>query len=57
MKGLKNKNNFDKISIKIWKKMHDHAIMVTMHLLSMEGADWLKLHDMFNAHDAKSWPR
>ena len=29
----------------------------TTRLLSIERADWLKLHDMFNARDAKSWQR
>ena len=28
-----------------------------MHLLSIEGADWPKLHDMFKACDAKAWQR
>ena len=27
------------------------------HLLSIERADWLKLHDMFNVREAKSWQR
>ena len=26
-------------------------------MLSIERAEWLKLHDMFNARDAKSWQR
>ena len=26
-----------------------------MHLLSIERADWPKLHDMFKARDAKAW--
>ena len=30
---------------------------VTTHLLSIGRADWLKLHYMFNACDAKSWQR
>ena len=28
---------------------------ITTHLLSIERAHWLKMHDMFNARDAKSW--
>ena len=31
--------------------------IVSTHLLSIELTDWLKLHDMFNARDAKSWQR
>ena len=31
--------------------------LLTTHLLSIERVDWLKLHDMFNARDAKNWPR
>ena len=30
---------------------------ITRHLLSVDGADWLRLHDMFNARDAKSGQR
>ena len=30
---------------------------ITTHLLSIERADWLKLHDMLNARAAKSWQR
>ena len=30
---------------------------LTTHLLSIEHADWLNLHDMFKARDAKSWQR
>ena len=35
----------------------DSIKVLTTHLLSVERADWLKLHDMFNARDAKSWQR
>ena len=31
--------------------------IITTHLFSIERADWLNLHDMFNARDAKSWQR
>ena len=27
------------------------------NLLSIEGVDWPKLHDMFKARDAKTWQR
>ena len=30
---------------------------VTTHLLSIERADWPKLHDMFKARDANLWQR
>ena len=30
---------------------------LTMHLLSIERADWPKLHDMFKARDATAWQR
>ena len=30
---------------------------LTMHLLSIERADWPKLHDMFEACDANVWQR
>ena len=30
-------------------------MLLTTHLLSIERADWLKQHDIFNARDAKSW--
>ena len=30
---------------------------ITTHLLSIERADWPKLHDMFKARDAKAWQR
>ena len=30
---------------------------LTTHMLSIEHADWLKLHDMFKARDAKRWQR
>ena len=36
--------------------MHD-ILCVTTHLLSVERADWPKLHDMFKARDAKTWQR
>ena len=29
----------------------------TTHLLSIERADWPKLHNMFKAHDANVWQR
>ena len=29
--------------------------VITTHLLSIEHADWQKLHDMFNARDANVW--
>ena len=31
--------------------------VVTTHLLSIERADWPKLHDMFKARDANVWQR
>ena len=30
---------------------------MTKYLLSIEHADWPKLHDMFKARDAKTWQR
>ena len=34
-----------------------NVVTLTTHLFSIEHADWLKLHDMFKARDAKSWQR
>ena len=34
-----------------------HAFSITTHLLSIERADWPKLHYMFKARDAKAWQR
>ena len=31
--------------------------VITTHLLSIERADWPKLHDMFKAGDVKAWQR
>ena len=33
------------------------VINITMHLLSIEHADWAKLHDMFIVCDAIAWQR
>ena len=32
-------------------------VQITTHLLSIERADWPKLHDMFKARDANVWQR
>ena len=40
---------------KIFSYSHRIVFLLTMHLLSIECADWLKLHDMINACAAKSW--
>ena len=37
-------------------QIYDVYIEMT-HLLSIEGADWPKLHDMFKTRDAKTWQR
>ena len=31
------------------------GFIITTHLVSIKHADWSKLHDMFKAHDAKTW--
>ena len=36
-------------------KVSDTLLALTMHLLSIERADWPKIHDMFKARDAKAW--
>ena len=33
------------------------VVTLTMHLLSIEHADWPKLHDMFKSRDANVWQR
>ena len=33
------------------------VVIITTHLLSIERANWPKLHDMFKAHDAIAWQR
>ena len=33
------------------------TVCLTTHLLSIERADWPKLHDVFKARDAKAWQR
>ena len=30
-------------------------VCLTTHLLSIEGPDWPKLHDLYKAHDAKTY--
>ena len=39
--------------------IHDikHVKYMATHLLSIELADWPKVHDMFKARDAKAWQR
>ena len=38
-----------------WRKHRHWGNCVITHLLSIERADWLNLHDMFKARGAKSW--
>ena len=41
-----------------WVQCHQGRLgHITTHLLSIERADWPKLHDMFKARDAKAWQR
>ena len=35
----------------------DAMMIMICKLLSIEGVDWPKLHDMFKARDAKRWQR
>ena len=41
--------------IKLCASLHRHMWILTTHLLSIERADWPKLHDMLKACDAKAW--
>ena len=46
-----------KVTFCIYVELDIFVHIITTHLLSVERADWPKLHDMFKARDAKAWQR